>query len=617
MGWLRDALGRWGAGGAPAPAPVAPAASVDWMALGNAAVGAGNFEEAARCYRQGVEADPASGTLRLNLGFVLLEQGRHAEAAERLEQAVALRRPADGYLPDAHFLLGRAQAAQDLLEPAFLSLEQAVRLKPDFVEAVEEGARVLHRMERHAEAAEWARRLRTLQPGPFTDLLLANELLLSQQAGEALVLLDEVCAAQPENPEACVLRYQAFLKLRRDEEALAEADRAIALVGRNAAVLVNRSVPLERMGRFDEAVACLDEALALEPGRRDAMLNRVSVLLQQVRVREAVAAAEEALERLPEDADLHWSLCLGLLLLGDYARGWKESEWRTRSVAFRNKILHLAQPQWQGESLQGRTIFLHAEQGFGDAIQFVRFVPQVASRAAQVLLLVPGALESLVAATLPANCRILPQHSALPAIDFHCPIMSLPSVLGTTLENLPAQVPYLRPDGARVAHWRERLGTDRLNVGMAWAGNPRHVNDHNRSMSLATFRAADAPGCRFVTVQPEVRDTDREVLADWAGATDLGRELGDFADTAAFVQALDLVITVDTSIAHLAGALGKPVWILLPHCPDWRWLLERSDSPWYPSARLYRQPVAGDWASVLRQVRADLLPLAQARRGAG
>lgn len=613
MGWLRDTVGRWGAGRAPAPAPVAADPAVDWLALGNAAVGAGDFEEAARCYRQGVQAQPASGTLRLNLGFVLLEQGAHAEAAALLEQAIALRRPDDGYLQDAYFLLGKAQAAQDQLEPAFLSLEQAVRLKPEFVEAVEEGTRVLHRLERHGQAAEWARRLGALQPGPFNDLLLANELLLSDQAGEAVALLDAVCAAQPDNPEASVLRYQSLLKLQRNEEALAEADRAIGLVGRNAAVLVNRSVPLERLGRFEEAVACLDEALVLEPGRRDAMLNRVSVLLQLVRVPEAVAAAEQALQLLPDDADLHWSLCMGLLLLGDYERGWKESEWRTRSVAFRNKILQLEQPQWQGESLQGRTIFLHAEQGFGDAIQFLRFVPPVASQAAQVLLLMPGPLESLVAATLPANCRILPQHSALPPIDFHCSLMSLPSVLGTTLDNLPAAVPYLRPDPARVAHWRERLGTERLNVGMAWAGNPRHVNDRNRSMSLATFRAAETQGCRFVTVQPEIRDTDREALAAWPEALDLGRGLADFSDTAAFVEALDVVVTVDTSIAHLAGALGKPVWVLVPHCPDWRWLLERTDSPWYPTARVYRQPAAGDWASVLQRVRADLQQLARAR----
>lgn len=613
MGWLRDTVGRWGAGRSPALAPVAADPAVDWLALGNAAVGAGDFEEAARCYRQGVQAQPTSGTLRLNLGFVLLEQGAHAEAAALLEQAIALRRPGDGYLQDAYFLLGKAQAAQDQLEPAFLSLEQAVRLKPEFVEAVEEGTRVLHRLERHGQAAEWARRLGALQPGPFNDLLLANELLLSDQAGEAVALLDAVCAAQPDNPEASVLRYQSLLKLQRNEEALAEADRAIGLVGRNAAVLVNRSVPLERLGRFEEAVACLDEALALEPGRRDAMLNRVSALLQLVRVPEAVAAAEQALQLLPDDADLHWSLCMGLLLLGDYERGWKESEWRTRSVAFRNKILQLDQPQWQGESLQGRTIFLHAEQGFGDAIQFLRFVPPVVSQAAQVLLLMPGPLESLVEATLPANCRILPQHSALPPIDFYCSLMSLPSVLGTTLDNLPAAVPYLRPDPARVAHWRERLGTERLNVGMAWAGNPRHVNDRNRSMSLATFRAAEAQGCRFVTVQPEIRDTDREALAAWPEALDLGRGLADFSDTAAFVEALDVIVTVDTSVAHLAGALGKPVWVLVPHCPDWRWLLERTDSPWYPTARVYRQPAAGDWASVLQRVRADLQQLAQAR----
>lgn len=607
MGWLRDTFGRR-AGGEPAAAAPAPVTQ-NWLALGNAALGAGDLQEAARCYELGIAAAPSDGTLRVNLAFVLMEQGQHAAAAQRLEQALALRKPGDAFVTDAHFLLGRAQAELGQLDAAFRSFAEAARAKPDFLEAVEEAARVLHRLERHDEAVAWTRRLHALRPDTFTRMLVANELLLSGAVADALAELDVVCAEEPGHPEACVLRYQALLKLQRNEEALAEADRAIALVGRNASVLVNRSVPLERLGRFDEAVACLDEALALEPGRRDAMLNRVTVLLQQVRVREAVAGAQEALQRFPDDADLHWSLAMGLLLLGDYERGWPESEWRTRTIAFRGKVLQLEQPQWQGEDLQGCTIFLHAEQGLGDAIQFVRFVPPVARLARQVLLLVPGPLEALVAQALPANCRILPQNSLLPPIDFHCPLMSVPAVLGTTLDKLPAEVPYLHAEPQRVEQWRERLGTAVLKVGVAWSGNPRHVNDHNRSMTLATFRAVEQPGCRFVTVQPEMRDADRELFASWSQASDLGRELGDFRDTAALLQALDVIVTVDTSIAHLAGALGRPVWVLVPHCPDWRWLLERSDSPWYPTARVYRQPVAGDWASVLARVRADLAAL--------
>ena len=619
MGWLRDTLGRWSGGGdgsaardgatATAKEPDAP----DWRARGNAALAAGEMQEAARCYEQGVLASPGDPTLRVNLGFVQLELGRFQPAVERLQQALALRRPGDGFAHEAHFLLGRAQLGLEKLEEAFRSFEEAARLQPEFIEAVEEAARVLHRLERHAEAAAWARRLYALRPEPFTRMLVGNELLQSGAVAEAADWLASVCADEPANLEASVLLYGALLKLQRNEEALAEVDRAIGFAGRNASLLVNRSVPLDRLGRLDEAVANLDEALSLEPGRRDALLNRVSMLLQQVRVREAVAAAEDALKLFPEDGDLHWSLSMGLLLLGDYARGWHESEWRTRSVAFHSKVLQLEQPQWRGEDLAGRTIFLHGEQGFGDNIQFVRFVPEIARRAQAVLLLSPGALEPLVAANLPANCRLLPQHSALPTIDFHSPLMSLPSVLGTTLETLPADVPYLHADPAAAAKWRNRLPQDKLNVGIAWAGNPRHVNDRNRSMSLAAFSAAFGADCRFVTVQPQLAEADRATLASRPHVLDLGRELVDFSDTAGLFETLDLVITVDTSVAHLAGALNRPVWVLLPYCPDWRWMLERTDSPWYPSARLFRQPQAGDWASVMEGVRAGLDALVRAR----
>ena len=606
MGWLRDTFARrGGALAADRPAP-APAAAPAWRTLGNEALAAGDLAEAARCYEQGLLAEPDDTALRLNLGFVLVEQGRFAPAAERLHQALALRRPEDAFAHEAHFLLGRAQAGLGRLEEAFASFEAATRIQPDFADAVGEAARTLHLLGRYAEAADWARRWCDLRPSPFTRMLLANELMLCGRADAAADLLVLVSAEEPGNVDAAVLRHGALMQAGRIAEALAEADRALQLAGPQPHLLVNRSVPLERLHRFDEALACLDQALALQPGHRDALVNRVSVLLEQLRVREAVAASREALRLHPEDPDLHWNLGIAHLLLGEYGPGWAESEWRARSAHFRNKLLQLPQPRWQGESLQGRSIFLHAEQGFGDTIQFMRFVPQVARMAHTVLLLVPEAVEPLIRGALPPNCRLLPQNSELPPVDFQSTLLSLPAVLGTTVDTIPAQVPYLQADPAAVRGWRARLPADRLNVGITWSGNPRHSNDHNRSMGLATFRALDAPGCRFVSLQPQLADAERAALASWQDAVDGGRELRDFAATAALVEALDLVVTVDTSVAHLAGALGKPVWILLPYVPDWRWMLEREDSPWYPTARLYRQGPDRAWPAVLARVRADL-----------
>ena len=586
MNWLRGIFGRPGAAVEAARAESSPPASVEpgpWLAQGTQALAAGDLAEAARSFEDGVRNRPQDAALRLGLGRVLLEQGRYGPAAEKLRQALGLRRPGDECAPqEIHHVLGRALAQLDLLPDAFRHFETAVGLQPDFAEALEEGARTLYGLQRHDEAVQWADRLLQLRPDSVNGWLL---------------------------------RHLALVRLRRFGESLAAIDRALELTGPHPTLLVNRAVPLERMGRLDEALACLDQALALEPGHRDARGNKVAVLLSQLRVREAVAAAEETLRQYPDDANLHTMLSIGLLLLGDLRRGWSEAEWRTRSAGFRDqKSLQLAQPLWQGESLEGRTIFLHAEQGFGDNIQFVRFVPELARRAKTVLLLVNEGLEPLLAGALPANCRVLPQHSVLPPIDFHCPLMSVPAVLGTTLDTLPADTPYLHANPATVQTWRERLGTGALNVGIVWAGNPAHPNDRNRSMDLASLRVLEGiEGCRFFTVQPDLRPGDRESLANWPEVTDAGRGLRDFADTAAMIGALDVVITVDTSVAHLAGALGKPVWILLAYVPDWRWMLDRSDSPWYPSARLYRQPAPGDWASVLARVRGDLAALAHSR----
>lgn len=612
MGWLRDLFGRSGsASTAPAAVPAVAAPAPAWRKMGNEALAAGDLAEAARCYEQGVLAEPQDAALRLNHGFVLLQQEQFAPAAQRLQEALALRRPGDGCeAHDAYFLLARAQASLGEQAQALASFEAAARAQPDFAEPHEEAARILHMLGRHEEAVEWVRKLLRLRPSNFHRILLATELRACGRHAEALEIAEPVCAEEPGNVDAYVVRYSSLMALGRYEEALAQADRWLALHGPSARCLVHRSVPLERLGRLQEALASLEQALALAPEYRDAVVNRCTVLISLQRAAEAAAVAEEALKRSPDDPELHWSLSVALLTLGDMKRGFAESEWRARSAHFRGKLLELEEPRWHGESLQGRTIFLFGEQGFGDSVQFLRLVPQVAALADTVYLLVPEALEPLVERTLPANCHLVRQNARMPAVDFQCPLMSLPAVLGLDEHSMPAQVPYLRADPAAVAAWRERLGGNGPKVGIAWSGNPRQANDHNRSMTLATFRALEVPGCRFFTVQPEMREVDRPVFAEWGRAEDVGRTLRNFDDTAALLEALDVVVTVDTGVAHLAGALGRPLWVLVCNVPDWRWELERADSPWYPTARLYRQPQGGDWSSALARVRDDLAALA-------
>lgn len=583
-----------------------PPPATDWKALGNAALGKGDLAEAARCYEQGVRAQPQDAALRLNLGFALLEQGQFAPAADCLQQALALHRTGAGLAHEAHFLLGRAQAALGQSTQALAAFAAAVQGQPDFAEPIEESIRLLHQLGRHEEALGLARRLATLRPSTFARLLLATELRECGRYEEAAEIAGEIVRVEPDHLDASVVLFGNLFALGRYPEALAEAERALAMAGRDGGALVNVAACLEKLGRLEQALARLEEALAIDGRRRDARVNHVSVLIGLLRLPEAIASARAGLAHAPDDADLHWGLSICHLLLGEFEAGWRESEWRTRSSASRGKAPQLAQPLWQGEELRGHTIFLYGEQGFGDNLQFVRFVPEIARRAQTVLLQVPELLEPLMGELAP-NCRLLRQGERLPAIDFHSPLMSLPAVLGTREDTIPAAVPYLRADPARVRAWRERLAGDgRKTIGIAWSGKPTHVNDHNRSMTLATFRALAAEGCRFVTLQPQLREADRALLAQWPEALDLGREMRDFADTAALVEALDLVVSVDTGVAHLAGALGKPVWILLPHAPDWRWMLERADTPWYPGAKLYRQPQRGDWASVLARVKSDL-----------
>jgi hypothetical protein len=260
-------------------------------------------------------------------------------------------------------------------------------------------------------------------------------------------------------------------------------------------------------------------------------------------------------------------------------------------------------------AIAGKTVLLHAEQGYGDTVQFCRYAKRVAARGAAVVLEVPAALAALLA-PLEGVHRLVVKGEALPVFDYHCPLLSLPLAFKTTLASIPAEIPYLRSDPIRVAHWRARLGPERRpRVGLVWSGSPGHKDDRDRSIPLAQVIELLSVPAQFVSLQKDVRSADRLILEGQGGVSHFGEALNDFADTAALIELMDVVIAVDTSVAHIAGAMGKAVWILLPRDPDWRWLLQREDSPWYPSARLFRQATAGDWAGVIRRV-ASALPVA-------
>jgi len=358
--------------------------------------------------------------------------------------------------------------------------------------------------------------------------------------------------------------------------------------------------------QIDESITALRRAVQIKPDYAQAHNNLCSALYQRGQVTEATAAATRAVSLKPEFADAHWSLGLMLLAQGNFAQGWQEYEWRWQRDNFTTPQRDFPQPRWDGQDLHGKTILLHAEQGLGDTLQFVRYAPMVAQKGGRVILECQRDLKRLLS-QLPGVDEIMTTSESLPPFDLHCPLMSLPSVFKTELASIPVAIPYLKSDPVLAAVWRSRLASASTarRVGLVWAGSPLKRRDRNRSIMLAQFAPlASITNVVFHSLQKG--EAGKQLPPKGLILRDFGAELNDFADTAALLDCLDLIITVDTAVAHLAGAMGKQVWTLLPFAPDGRWLLNREDSPWYPTMRLFRQTRIGDWATPIYQVR-DLL----------
>jgi len=415
---------------------------------------------------------------------------------------------------------------------------------------------------------------------------------------EALRDFERALASEPDNAEALTNRGVVLHDLARSYRA-ADHERAIDEPG----------VTLQKLRRIEQALASHDAALASRPDYPEALANRGVALYDLKRFDEALASYDQAIALRPDFADAHFLKGLASLVTGDFERGWIEYEWRRKAPSLKNTKRDFTQPRWLGgEDIAGKTILLHSEQGFGDSIQFCRYVPLVEARGARVVMEVQEPLFELMT-DLAGAAQIISSGDPLPDFDFHCPFPSLPLAFETRLDTIPANVPYLSVPEQAAEDWRDLLGEKRaLRVGLAWAGNAKHVRDQERSMQLCDLLPLFGIGAAFVRLQKDIRAADAEMLEN-CGMLRFGDEPTDFSDTAALISQLDLVISVDTSVAHLAGALGKPVWILLTHAPDWRWLLDRHDSPWYPTARLFRQQETREWRSVATQVRQALLEL--------
>lgn len=463
---------------------------------------------------------------------------------------------------------GDNQAAYDLIT-------RALGIDPQAAHAHTNLGIVLQQMQRHDDALQSHRKAIDIEP--------ANQTALNN------------CGA-------------TLLKMRRPAEAVVYFERALAAAPAYAEAMGNLGNAYIDLRRYREALLCLDRALLLSPHFVAAHFNRGNALQGLNRIDEALAAYGRALEIEPDHVDAHFNRALCLLLSGEFERGWSEYEWRWEkaSLAKDDRVVHprdLPQPLWRGDlPLAGKTLLLYSEQGFGDTIQFCRYVPLLARRGASVIVRVQPALVSLLS-SLDGAAAVIADDAPLPAFDFHCPLMSLPLAFAATPDSMVSALSYLTapPDGLV---WSTRLGVrSKPRIGLVWAGNPGHDNDSARSIALMSMLALVSDGAQYVSLQKQLRTVDRLLIESGTSVAEFSEALGDFADTAALIAAMDLVITVDTSVAHLAAAMGKPTWILLPYAPDWRWMLERSDSPWYPTVTLFRQSRSGDWDSVIGVVR--------------
>jgi tetratricopeptide (TPR) repeat protein len=439
----------------------------------------------------------------------------------------------------------------------------------------------------------------------FAGLGLA--FLALRDFARALTSYEQGLRLAPDDADLLNGRGVALLELRRPHAALACFDRLLTASPDHADACGNRANALLRLNRLEEAVAAYDRALALAPKNAPLLANRAAALRRLDRPDEALKNALDALAINPDFAHARFVEAVARLSLGDFAAGWRayESRWHVGWLASQRR--DYGAPLWLGkESLDGKTILLHAEQGLGDTIQFARYAPFLAGQGATVVLEVQEPLVRPLS-NLRGVAKIVARKEPLPHCDFHCPLLSLPLACGTTVETIPAHVPYLMPPQSDVARWHARLPRQRPLVGLVWSGERSHDNDLNRSIAFEMLLPLlDCPEIAFVSLQHEVRDEDRAVLEARGDVVRIGGEFRDFADTAAAIAALDVVISVDTAVAHLAGAIGKPLFLLLPYAPDFRWLRGRDDSPWYPGARLFRQPQFGDWSGAIARLRRDL-----------
>jgi tetratricopeptide (TPR) repeat protein len=532
---------------------------------------AGRLQEAEALYRQILAQQPKHAAALHYFGVLAHQVGRDDVAVDLIRRAIALVPNND----DAHINLGIALRQLGRLDEAIAAYRQAITLRPNHAEA-------------HSN--------------------LGNALRDKGELDEAIAAYRRSIALKPNYSEAYSNLGNVLRDTGRLDEAIIEYEHALVLNPQLPDAYTNLGNALAQKGQLDGAIAALSQSLTLNPRSSAAYYSLGNAFSDAARWDEAVAAYRHAIALNADAPEPHNNLAFALLATGNFQQGWQELEWRRQCKNLQLPRRDFAQPQWDGSPLQGRTILLQTEHGFGDSLQFIRYFALVVERGGKIVIQCQPELRRLFQ-TMAPDCHVAAHGQPLPDFDVHCPLLTLPRIFGTTLANIPSSVPYLHADANEAGKWRTRMSdySQFVKVGVAWTGNPANPLNRNRCMKLESLAPlCHAPGVRCFSLQKGAAADDAKAAPADMELVDWSDELRDFADTAALIANLDLVISVDTAVIHLAGAMGKPVWTLMHQIPTWRWMSDREDSPWYPTMRLFRQPSYRDWDSVIARVVGEL-----------
>jgi tetratricopeptide (TPR) repeat protein len=569
-------------------------------------------------------------TVLLNLGTAFSEINQHDDALDCFGRSIKL----DENNPLAYFNQGLVYRYLHQFDNALNSYKNALKINPDYADALNGVGRIYHLKNEFNLAITHYDKAIQSQPN-YSEVIYNKSIALQElkRYDEALVCYDAAIQLKPDYHEPYNGKGNTLLELKRYHEALLCYDAAIQLKPDYHEPYNGKGNALKELKRYDEALVCYDATIQLKPDYCEPYNGKGNTLLELKRYHEALVCYDAAIQLKPDDhkpyigkghtlqelkrydeALVCYDAAIQLkpdeptgflgksvlkLTLGHYEEGWKLYEWRRQMEKIKNNYKVYDQPLWLGkEPLHNKTLLVESEQGFGDVIQFVRYIPMLENIGAKVILEVPKVMTSIIK-SMHGNFLVIEKGKLLPHFDYHIPIMSLPLAFNTSINSIPASIPYLYSDKTKRQYWNKKFKKKtKPRIGLVWSGSIHHTNDKNRSLLLKDFEPILQLPFEFHSIQKEVRERDQSTLFEYKEIHQHQNELNDFSDTAALIEEMDLIISVDTSVAHLAGALGKDVWILLPYHPDYRWMLDRNDSPWYPTCTLFRQSKIDDWSNV-------------------